>query len=108
MGQLVRRVQDVEPTGGAAEPEPALLYLRLIDAGARPRGGAAYLLRGPDFEHQGVADAEGVIEIEGCAAGAYELSAGGAAVQVHTLFPDDLTTDHEPYRVVLPEGARHE
>lgn len=97
----------------------ALLYLRLLDADWRPRGGVACRVRGPvgdrpdragfttDFatgpalDTESTSDAEGVLLLDGCPAGRYELHCGGAAVQVHTLRQADLTADSEPYRIVL-------
>lgn len=93
---------EVDSPGGVADGP--CLCLRLVDAALRPLPQVAFELRGPSVAVKGLSDAEGLIEVDGCAPGAYDLVIGDRTIPVHTIYLSDLESDPEPYRVLAAEA----
>jgi hypothetical protein len=89
----------------SAQDDPPRFFVRLLDEGGNPFAGVDYRVTGEGgFSHQGTTDAQGDVDLEGVAAGSYELKIEGRTLQVPTLLSSVLRDDPTPYTVVV-QGA---
>lgn len=79
------------------------IYVRVLDAGRRPRAGVAFKVKGgpSGIDVGGTTDAEGDVTIAAADAGAYDLEVDGKTLKVHTVYARDLKADPTPYRIVV-------
>lgn len=81
------------------------LYVRLQRPDAAPHAGIDFQLDGMGLSLAGRTGPDGDLEVDGCAAGAYDLKVLGQLFRVHTLCDSDLASDPDPYRLVVVTPA---
>lgn len=100
LGFAARLPEEESPFDPASSDEP-VLWLRLVDAALRPRGGLRVELQGASGRYTAVSEPDGTLWIDGCEPGTYALSAVPGAATVPALYLSDLRQDRRPYLVIL-------
>lgn len=87
-----------------AQAEAWLVAVRVVDAGGRPRAGAAFKLvnAAAGVDASGTTDAEGDVQMPAGGPGAFDLEIGGGKFKVPAIQGRDLAADPSPYRLVVP------
>lgn len=114
VGESAPLPEEDSPAASITEAD-ALIYVRLLEPGMTPRRGLTCRIRGPLDPLRGPApvpadaeidvsvcsDDDGVLLIDGCPPGVYELRCAVGTFNIHTLRQRDLSEDGEPYRLML-------
>ena len=89
----------------AGDWDVPLLFVRVLDPALAPLRHVPVEVIGSAGRHGVVTDGDGVLFLDGCDPGAYELSValpdGRKTASAHTLFYSDLQEDPDPYLVIL-------
>lgn len=94
---IARLPEEESPSGTADVP---VLFLRIVDAELQPLPGLRVELRGAG-RYRATTDHDGVLWLDCCEPGTYELRAGARTVTVEALYLSDLARDQRPYLVII-------
>lgn len=96
---IARLPEEESPSFAADVP---VLFLRIVDATLQPAAGLRVELRGAG-RYRATTDHDGVLWLDCCEPGTYELWAGSRAVTVTVpaLYLSDLARDKRPYLVII-------
>lgn len=94
----IARLPEEESPGGAADVP--VLFLRLVDGALQPVAGLRVELRGAG-RYRATTDPDGVLWLDFCEPGTYELRAGTRVATVPALYLSDLAHDKRPYVVII-------
>lgn len=114
------RPVDLGPPQPAGDPAPlpeedspwspqaesgVMLYVRLCDSALAPRAATACRIEGPrerpEIDLSLRSDADGVLLLDGCPPGVYELTCEGPRFEIRTIRASDLLPDGEPSRLIV-------
>lgn len=98
LGWIARLPEEESPSGAADVP---VLFLRIVDAELLPAANLRVELRGAG-RYRATTDHDGVLWLDCCEPGTYELRAGARTVTVPALYLSDLARDKRPYLVIIP------
>jgi hypothetical protein len=94
---IARLPEEESPSGAADVP---VLFLRIVDAALHPAAGLRVELRGAG-RYRATTDHDGVLWLDCCEPGPYELRADARTATVPALYLSDLAHDKRPYLVII-------